>query len=1106
MNGTAFEALRFSGGPEAVPRARLAAATFLSRRAPELADDTTLVVSELVTNSLLHGVMPGTLRLALLVDAVRVEVEDGGHDVPRRSDFGDQAATGRGLGLVAALSRAWGVEPRPEGKVVWAEIDGTIRTPSAAPDLDIDALLDAWSDDALEPTFTVDLGEVPTALLLEAKAHVDNLVRELTLAAAGAEAGAARLPDHIVGLLDGVVHRFATTRAAVKQAALSAAARGEPVTRLVLTLPASAVDASEEYLDALDRADRYACAARLLTLATPPTHRVFRRWYVEALTGELRARAAGTSGPPFPTFEQRLIEEFDRMALAQAQTSRLARLQAVTAALAETTTAEEAIRVLLDEGVKLLGASGGSVFLVSEDAVMVPATVGFSDELVLRLAAEQPGDNLPATTAARTGRPVWVESPEDRNSTFPDFTELEPTTAAVCAVPLRAGPRVFGAIRFSFSESHLFDDEERRFVEALAAQATAALQRSELYAAEREARREAEQLAAVLSETAERLRLLQTVTAQLTAAQDVDAVGQIVVRNATVGIGADSAALFLFDPEHDELVLQAAGGAAGTLVNRHKVSLGEQLPATEALRRGEMVAIDQVGAHLERFPGLADRYPPGMSLLVAPLLVGDHRLGVLRLGFRQDRHIDRRTQESFLAALADACAQALERAAATAKAEETARHLALLAAASAVLSNGLDTLDPLTEVVELLVPHLADWCVVELSSDAVLRPVAVAGPARLVTDARRVLQPVVIDPRPDRQLDRWLRRTGGVLLGDVAGAAHTPPAAATSLGPAAPTRPQAVPERYLRLLRQHAASALAVPLTGRTGTIGTVLLGRHGPADGRPARRYGSADLTLAEDLARRIALAVEAATAFQEQRGRLVAVTRVAEAAQQAILAPPPPRLGPVDLAARYLSAAAEAQIGGDLFEVVARPGSVRLLVGDVRGKGLDAVRKATIVLGEFRSAAAGYSDLATVARQLDARVTPYLGDEDFVTAVLADISNGGELRVACCGHPPALLVGAAGTREVGRSGSLPLGLGAAPTVVGTSLEPGDRLLLYTDGLIEARDRHGRFVALDDMLRALAVGTLDQALDQLLAKLTAAVGDDLGDDLALLLACYQPG
>ena len=157
-----------------------------------------------------------------------------------------------------------------------------------------------------------------------------------------------------------------------------------------------------------------------------------------------------------------------------------------------------------------------------------------------------------------------------------------------------------------------------------------------------------------------------------------------------------------------------------------------------------------------------------------------------------------------------------------------------------------------------------------------------------------------------------------------------------------------------------------------------------------------------------------------------------MAEAAQRAILAPPPARTGPVALSARYLSAAIEAQVGGDLYEVVRGPSCVRLLVGDVRGKGLSAVRTATVVLGEFRAAAAGTGDVASVARQIDSRILPYLLDaEDFVTGVLVDIEHDGCFTVVSCGHPAPVLLTAEGAVEaIELDHSPPLGLGVDPVV----------------------------------------------------------------------------
>ena len=290
-----------------------------------------------------------------------------------------------------------------------------------------------------------------------------------------------------------------------------------------------------------------------------------------------------------------------------------------------------------------------------------------------------------------------------------------------------------------------------------------------------------------------------------------------------------------------------------------------------------------------------------------------------------------------------------------------------------------------------------------------------------------------------------------------------------------------------------------MPLVGRSGIIGAVTL-----IYAESGRRYDESDVAFAEDVARRAALAVETAHAFHEQSGRLATVTRVAEAAQHAILATLPSRLGPVALSARYVSATAEALVGGDLYEVVQRDGAVRLLVGDVRGKGLEAVRTATVVLGEFRAAAADIDELVDVAVQIDRRLRRYLGDEDFVTALLAEITDDGELTLVNCGHPQALVASAGRVEQIPTPASLPLGLGAAPHAVTGRLRVGDRLLLYTDGIIEARDAERHFVDLRSVVGPLTGGDLDEVLDRMLVSLRRSVGAALGDDLALVVAQYE--
>lgn len=214
-----------------------------------------------------------------------------------------------------------------------------------------------------------------------------------------------------------------------------------------------------------------------------------------------------------------------------------------------------------------------------------------------------------------------------------------------------------------------------------------------------------------------------------------------------------------------------------------------------------------------------------------------------------------------------------------------------------------------------------------------------------------------------------------------------------------------------------------------------------------------------------------------------------------------------PADLIEAAAASPEHLEILRRLYEVVRGPESVRLLVGDVRGKGLTAVRTATVVLGEFRAAAAGTGDVALVAREIDRRILPYLPDsEDFVTALLVDIRHDGSFDVVSCGHPAPVLLDAGGRiTPVELDHEPPLGLGVDPVPAHGTLAAGDRMLLFTDGLIEARSPQGTFIDPAPLLAAMGRADLDSALDELLLSLTREAGHALDDDLALLLACYDP-
>ncbi|MGH9280570.1 MAG: SpoIIE family protein phosphatase [Acidimicrobiales bacterium] len=471
---------------EAVRRAR---AEVVKRaadlRQEALADDAALVLSELMTNALLHGGGCTGIDVSPIVDGIRIEVRDPSRLAPMMGRPSDESLTGRGLRLVARVAARWGTEIEPSGKVMWAEITNAHNDPRSA--LDEDELLALWDAGwdygrATETRYRVELGDVPTDLLLSAKSHVDNVVREFTLAAAGARTGlTAEVPAHLATLVRAVVERFADARVAIKRQALDAARRGDPVTRLALDLPASAADAAEEYVAALDEVDAYCRARRLLTLESPPQHHVFRHWYIEELVSQLRASAAGRPAPVPVTFTRRLLTEVDRVAEAQRKSERAARLYTVASALATASTPEAVADAVLNEGVAALGARGGGLLLASgDDQLLLPGAVGYDDAVVARLRTESKDAELPAAMALRTGEAVWLESRSERDERFPQLAGLEAGTVSLCALPLEVQGKRLGALRFSFGEARLFDDEERRFVLALAAQAAQALDRAQL--------------------------------------------------------------------------------------------------------------------------------------------------------------------------------------------------------------------------------------------------------------------------------------------------------------------------------------------------------------------------------------------------------------------------------------------------------------------------------------------------------------------------------------------------------------------------------------------------------------------------------------------------
>ncbi|MZF88602.1 PP2C family protein-serine/threonine phosphatase [Streptomyces sp. SID5643] len=304
-----------------------------------------------------------------------------------------------------------------------------------------------------------------------------------------------------------------------------------------------------------------------------------------------------------------------------------------------------------------------------------------------------------------------------------------------------------------------------------------------------------------------------------------------------------------------------------------------------------------------------------------------------------------------------------------------------------------------------------------------------------------------------------------------------------------------------------AGPALAATTNGPRGVfwVGflTALLGALlGVRDGVPGRELTAVLAALVT-----VTLASGLASVLRGRRERVLAAVRsVAETAQHALLKPVPARVGPFQAAVRYSAAAAEARIGGDLYALIPTPHGVRLIVGDVRGKGLPAVGTAALVLGVFREAAHDEPDLLAVVERIERSLARNLGRDDFVTAVVAGYPRDGHLEVVNCGHAPPLLVSASGSISVVEPPhpAPPLGLralaGDPPVLQTLPFADGDQLLLYTDGVTEARDGDRAFYPLSEGLERHVSHEPARTLDALHDELLAHVGGRLHDDAALLL------
>ena len=286
-----------------------------------------------------------------------------------------------------------------------------------------------------------------------------------------------------------------------------------------------------------------------------------------------------------------------------------------------------------------------------------------------------------------------------------------------------------------------------------------------------------------------------------------------------------------------------------------------------------------------------------------------------------------------------------------------------------------------------------------------------------------------------------------------------------------------------------AGALIGVPLLAE-GEVTGVLVARAAPP-----REFGGEDLTLLRLAAERVGLAIAHARVYEREH-------RIAETLQRSLLPDRLPELPGLDVAARYLPAASEAEVGGDWYDVIPiAGGAVGLVMGDVAGKGLAGAS----MVGRLRSALRAYAleghDGARVVERLNRLLWTEAEASQMATMLYVIVDPAASaVRWVNAGHPAPLMIANGEPRFLQGAGSVPLGVLPFPTYaeVSAPMEPGSTLLLYTDGLVE---RPGENI--DDGMARLAARVRegpedpDELCDHLLATLVPAGGAT--DDVALL-------
>ena len=536
---------------------------------------------------------------------------------------------------------------------------------------------------------------------------------------------------------------------------------------------------------------------------------------------------------------------------------------------------------------------------------------------------------------------------------------------------------------------------------------------------------------------------------------------------------AADAAYALIADEDGELRMRAAVGGGIPQLQADDEDTDEDSGARPA---GMATFLDLYNRFSQRGTDLAQvQNEPLHSLLTVPLAADSRVIGMLAVASAEP---DRFTQEDLARVqdVADRMAVPLERARLAEHDRIRRARLSFLAEASDLLAGNLDQEKTVALAAQLVVPRLAAWCAALLpGEDGELSPAYVWHADESLIDALTGLlnEAPALQVRPGEGPREWSLNAAGA-------------SPARDLGSAAAAELASDP-------------AWCLPLVARDRSLGIFLIGR--PREGALARET----VELAEDLTRRVALALDNARLYSEQ-------LQATNALQRSLLPPELPDIPGVELAAGYEAAGEGNEVGGDFYDVFeATPGRWRFAIGDVCGKGPEAAAVTGLTRHALRILAREGHDVPTVLERLNALIVDEGSRARFITLIHGELrpaSASGEAAVVslvCAGHPQPLVLRSAGGVEAVAEPQPLLGVLDGVTFEQNTfrLSPGDVLLCVTDGVTERRCGD-RLLDDDDGLRDLLGDCPDLNAGSVVARIQRTVRefgpDPPTDDLALLV------